>query len=280
MSRNRKLIIKLKPVIVALNILMAAISLINLATLAAGAIKVDAPAEEDFAWIVDSEENLATFLADFTVKNHGIYDIDDVNIHAQITDERGALLVDYRQDGLTIPHGTIKVFNISALLPLERVAPSTVVYLLLNDSVFHLHLDITATTMWGLSHFSVDQTLDYPWKSPVKAFAENNTFDWLATEGTSYLFGNTESLELGAADTATRLEMILDEWITGADVTVHVEYYPTGIDSSVITGYLHLEAMNGFISIDLVTFRVTIDGDQKEIYVDVGGVRQYELTIY
>ncbi len=161
---------------IALNCLLASLSLINLYTIAAGAVKVEIPEEDDFAWTIDTKYEEANFLANFTVTNRGLYDIFNLNIHAIVTTEKGNMLVDYRQKDLTIPSGHTKKFNIIAVLPFERIDLDEWRDLMVNDSVFYLDVDIRANYLWGLSTFVVDDTLEYLWEAPIKKI-ENNTDD-------------------------------------------------------------------------------------------------------
>ena len=161
-------------VIIALNCLLASLSLINLYTIAAGAVAVDIPEETDFAWTIDTKNAEATFLGNFTVENRGLYDISNLDIHAIVRSERGNELVDYVQEDLIIPSGQKRTFHIVAEMPFENIDMDEWRELMVNDSVFYLDVDIRASYLWGLGTFVVDDVLEYPWKAPLK-YMENQT---------------------------------------------------------------------------------------------------------
>lgn len=171
---KKETVVKFRLVVIALNCLLASLSLINLYTIATGAVQVEIPEEDDFAWAIDTKLEEASFLANFTVTNRGLYDITDLNIHAVVTTEKGNLLVDYRQKDLSIPSGYMKKFNIMAALPFDRIEMDEWRALMVNDSVFYLDVDIRAKYLWGLSTFVVDDVLEYPWEAPIHKI-ENGT---------------------------------------------------------------------------------------------------------
>jgi len=165
---NKVAVAKFRILVIALNCLLATLSLANLYTIAAGAVEVEIPEEQDFAWSIDTKYEEANFLANFTVKNNGLYDITDLDIHAIVSSEKGTMLVDYNQEDLTIPSGHVKKFNIFAVMPFERIDIDEWRNLMYNDSVFYLDVDITAYYLWGLGKFVVDDTLEYSWEAPLK----------------------------------------------------------------------------------------------------------------
>lgn len=159
---------RFKIAVVALNILLASLTLISLYTVASGAVKVKIPDEKDFAWAIDTENKELSFIANFTITNNGLYDITDLYIRAVATTEKGNLLIEYNQDDLTIPSGQTRTIDIVAVLPFERIDVEEWRELMLKDSVFYLDVDIKANYLWGLSTFIVDETLEYSWEAPVK----------------------------------------------------------------------------------------------------------------
>ncbi len=165
---SKQFVARLKTVVIALNCVVASLALLNLFTVSAGAIQVNIPTKDDFTWDVDLEQKAVIFTGNFTVRNRGIYDIKDVDINAVLRDEVGGRLITYKNEDLVIEAGESKRFDIIALMPIDSLNMTQIIRLLLKDSVFYLDLDISATYMWGLSRFEVDETLAYPWEAPVK----------------------------------------------------------------------------------------------------------------
>jgi hypothetical protein len=231
-------------VVIALNCLLASISLINLYTIASGAVKVEIPEEEDFAWTIDTKAEEASFLTNFTVTNKGVYDIDDLDIHAIVRTEKDTMLVEYWQDDLIIPAGQIKKFNIVAVLPFERIDYDEWRSLMINDSVFYLDVDISARYLWGLGTFVVDDTLEYPWDAPINKIG--NKTDERVEELIRYLV-----IENG--DFSGLVDMVLDQTgddpflglIDWVDPFIRIESWPQGDNTSIIIARATFEVLNG-----------------------------------
>jgi hypothetical protein len=165
---KKKAVERIKVLVVILNCILASITLISLYTIASGAVEVDIPDENDFALVLDTRNREASFITNFTVTNHGLYDITNLDIHATVTTELGHLLIDYALNDLTIPSGDMRKFDIVAELPFERIDIEEWKGLMRNDSVFYLDLDIRADYLWGLSTFTVDETIEHIWEAPIK----------------------------------------------------------------------------------------------------------------
>jgi hypothetical protein len=243
-SMKKETVVRFRLVVIALNCLLASLSLINLYTVASGAIEVDIPEETDFAWTVDTSTDEATFLADFTVVNNGIYDITDLDIHAIVTTESGTLLVDYTQNDLIIPAGEIKRFNIFAKMPFDRVDIDEWRNLMMNDSVFYLDVDITANYLWGLGEFVVDDTLAYDWEAPLGKMA-NNTDDTVL-DLIRYIF--TDDLDLDGFVDYVAQKVNENPILTAFDwnnAELRVESWPAGYNTSRITAILTMDILGG-----------------------------------
>lgn len=251
---SKETVVRFRMVVIALNCLLASLSLINLYTIATGAVKVEIPEEEDFAWTIDTKYEEASFLANFTVTNRGVYDIDDLDIHAIVRTEKGNLLVDYNQKDLSIPSGHKKKFNIFAVLPFERLDMDEWRELMFNDSVFYLDVDITANYLWGLGRFVVDDTLEYPWEAPIKQ-VENKTGE--------YFVELLKFIITGDADLSGFMEIVTEKLgnnillgtLDWADASIHLESWPLGDNTSRMIVTVSLEVLNGRRTI---TFEITM----------------------
>jgi hypothetical protein len=241
---NKEAVMKFRMVVIAANCLLASLSLINLYTIAAGAVDVEIPEEEDFAWSIDTKYDEASFFANFTVTNNGLYDIADLNIHAIVRSEKGTMLIDYSQKDLIIPSGHEKKFNIIAVLPFDRIDMDEWRELMFNDSVFFLDVDITASYLWGLGRFVVDDTLEYPWEAPINKIG-NKTGDYVL-ELLKYLV--TEN-----ADLNDFVDMVVDEVgsnvILGrfdwSDASLRMESWPLGDNTSRMIVTVTMDVLSG-----------------------------------
>lgn len=253
-------------VIIALNCLLASLSLINLYTIAAGAVVVDIPEETDFAWTIDTKYEEATFLGNFTVENRGLYDISNLDIHAIVRSERGNELVDYVQEDLIIPSGQKRTFYIVAEMPFEKIDMDEWRELMVNDSVFYLDVDIRASYLWGLGTFVVDDVLEYPWEAPLSQM-ENGTDEDIVELLRDMVLGDEDIggfVEEISEDVATSPLLKKIDW-DGA--SLRIESWPLGENTSRIITRLSLDVFGGKHSL---TFEVSIIIKQE--------VEGYEIT--
>ncbi|UCE74569.1 MAG: hypothetical protein JSV56_02400 [Methanomassiliicoccales archaeon] len=261
---KKETVVRFRMVVIALNCLLASMSLINLYTVASGAIKVQIPDENDFAWTIDTKQEEASFIADFMVENKGVYDISDLDIHAIVRTEKGNMLIDYRQEDLRIPSGEEKRFNILAVMPFERIDMNEWKTLLLNDSVFYLDVDITANYLWGLGKFVVDDTLEYPWEAPFGKI-ENET-DEQAIELIKYVVSENVDID-GLVDSIA--DNIVNNSFIGKfnwdDASLRVESWPMGDNTSRIIMTFNLDLFSGRRSMTFeISFFLKMEGEKYE----------------
>lgn len=246
-DKKRTVVERLRVVIIALNIFIAAFSLVNLSTLAFDAIRVDVPGEDDFSWVVDTRQEGTTFKSDFTVTNHGIYDIYDLDIEAVLLDGKGRTLIEYAQEDLLIKAGEVKTFTIAAFLPFEKFELEELLELLARDSVFYLDVDIHASFMWGFSEFSVDDTIEQPWEAPLKKYLGNDTSDALADILLDRLPPASGIVDrLARAGLASILRSLGERGIAGDNWVVHIEGQPPEGNTTPVNGYVEFEVFGGY----------------------------------
>jgi hypothetical protein len=251
-------------VIIALNCLLASLSLINLYTVASGAIKVDIPEETDFAWTIDTSTEEASFFADFTVENRGVYDITDLDIHAKVLTESDSLLIDYWQEDLTIPSGEIRKFDIKAMMPFENIDFEEWKTLMVNDSVFYLDVDITANYLWGLGTFVVDDTLEYLWEAPLNNISKNT--DENVVEFLKYIVSENADMN-GIFEYVSEqiTENPLVSMYNWDNAEVRIESYPQGDNTSKMFVILTLDVLGGRRTVFFeLSFLLKMTGEEFE----------------
>jgi hypothetical protein len=262
---KKETVARFRMVIIALNCLLASLSLINLYTVASGAIKVDIPEENDFAWTIDTKTEEASFLADFTVENQGVYDINDLDIHATITTQEGTELIDYRQENLEIPSGQVKRFNIFAIMPFENVDMDELKSLMVNDSIFYLDVDITANYLWGLGKFVVDDTLKYDWEAPFNNLG-NQTDDTIV-QLISYIISKNSDLD-GLVDfVSENIQNIpLMKTFDWNNADLRIESWPMGGNESKIIVLLTMDILGGRRTLTFeLKFLLDMDGEENDL---------------
>jgi hypothetical protein len=230
---------------------------------ASGAIKVDIPEETDFAWTVDTKTEEASFLADFTVENQGVYDINDLDIQATITTQEGTELIDYRQENLEIPSGQIKQFYIYAIMPFENLDFDELKSLMVNDSIFYLDVDITADYLWGLGKFVVDDTLEYDWEAPFKNLG--NKSDDTMVQLISYVISENSDLDGFVDFVSDNIQSIpLLKTFDWNNAQMRIESWPMGGNTSKIIVLLTLDILGGRRTLIFeIKFLLNADGEEN-----------------
>ena len=108
------------------------------------------------------------------MSNNGAYDIDDIDIHAMLQTENGQELIDFSKNDLVVSRGSDKSFDIMVTLAMKDISLIDWLSLTYKDTVLRLVVDIDASYMFGLIHFTVDEVLEYPWSAPLGNLSENN----------------------------------------------------------------------------------------------------------
>jgi len=160
---------------ILLSCLVASLALCNLLTVATHSIEFEIPEESDFTWAIGPEGKELLFLTEFSVSNHGAYDIDDIDINAELLTENGQELIDFAKNDLVVSRGSDKSFDIIVTLAMEDIPLIDWLSLLYKDTVLRLVVDVDASYMFGLIHFTVDEVLEYPWSAPLGNLSENNS---------------------------------------------------------------------------------------------------------
>jgi hypothetical protein len=261
---KKSTVVRFRMVIIALNCLLASLSLINLYTVASGAIKVDIPEETDFAWTIDTSTEEASFFADFTVENRGVYDITDLDIHARVITESGSQLIDYWQNDLTIPSGDVRKFDIKALMPFDNIDLEEWRTLMVNDSVFYLDVDITANYLWGLGRFVVDDVLEYEWEAPLDNISNNS--DNNVVEFIKYIVSDITD---PSGIVSYISENIMDNPIVKAfnwdNAEMRIESWPQGDNTSQMFVILTMDVLGGKRTVIFeIEFLLKMDGEEYE----------------
>ena len=82
MRMNKEQLVYVRLVAISLSCLVATLTLCNLLTVVTHGIEFEIPDQEGFTWAIDPVEKRVLFLTSFVVKNHGAYDINDIDINA------------------------------------------------------------------------------------------------------------------------------------------------------------------------------------------------------
>jgi len=164
---NKRHLVYVRIVAISLSCIVAVLTLFNLLTVVTHGIDIDVPDGESFAWAVDPVEQRVLILTNFTVRNHGAYDIDEINVNARLGTDDGKTLVNLSIEDLTVSRGSDKRFDVMIPVDLNEIRLADWFPLIYADTTFNLYLDIDADYMYRLVHVTVDETLTYQWTAPL-----------------------------------------------------------------------------------------------------------------
>lgn len=172
---NKKQLRKLRLVAIIFTGLIASLSLGNLFTVASHGVDFETPEADSVTIAYDPINNDLLFLTDFKVKNHGAYGIDDIDIKADLLNEKDVKLVDFAKNDVVVPRGNDKSVDIAVALDLDKISILDWLKLIYRDSSFKLLVDIDASYMFSLIDVTVDEEIVIPWTSPTRMIMENET---------------------------------------------------------------------------------------------------------
>jgi hypothetical protein len=259
---RKKAVDRIKIAVVVLNIILASITLVSLYSVASGAVEVKVPEADDFAWAVDTRDREVEFIANFTVTNHGLYDVDNLDIRAEVSTEKGNVLIDHEMNDLRIPGGQTSEFAVEAVLPFDRIDMEEWRDLMMNDSSFFLDLDIRANYLWGLSTFSLEETLRYPWEAPVKRL--NGTVDPYYVDLLKLMLSDNASIEslLDSVVDKFGQSTLLDtfEWEYSS---FRLECWPLSEDTKRVVARMDVDLLDGAfdLAVELSILLLMEDGN-------------------
>ena len=165
---------------IALSVMLGALTICNLLTVMTHGIELEIPRENEFSWAIDPVDKKVLVMSEFTVKNKGAYDIEDIDIRAKVVTDRGLELLDYSEENLVVSSGTSRSFDLLIDISLENIALENWLTLLYRDSTINLVVDIDAEYMFGLISVTVDEVLDYGWSAPLSGYVpRNEAVPWL-----------------------------------------------------------------------------------------------------
>ncbi len=158
--------------LVAANALVAFLSLTNLFLVAAGAIHVDVPDADDLVYEYDGVNRTLQVDTSFTVRNKGIYAVKHLDIESVLVTHTGFTLVEYDQRDLRVEPGEERTFPVHVDMDVMRLADPEILRFLVEDGAFELRVKVRADYTMGLTEFRSDETILYPWDSPLEQLAD------------------------------------------------------------------------------------------------------------
>ncbi len=167
LKTKRDAIRSYRTILVAANALVAFLSLTNLFLVAAGAIHVDVPEAEDLLYEYDPVNRSLLVDTSFTVRNNGIYAVKHLNIDSELVTSTGFTMIEYAQRDLRVDPGEERTFPVHVDMDLRRLVDPEMLLFLVEDGSFELRVKVRADYTMGLTEFRSDETIEYPWESPL-----------------------------------------------------------------------------------------------------------------
>jgi len=170
---NRRHLTYVRAFALVMSCVVATLTICNLFTIATRSIEVDIPTEEDISWSIDPQQKEILFRTSFAVKNHGTYDISDIDVTAKLVKDNDKSLISFEKQDMIVLKGSDKTFDLLISLDLDTISWFDWLSLMYNDTTLQLVLDIDASYMFGLVDFTVDEIIEIPWSPPIANLSEN-----------------------------------------------------------------------------------------------------------
>lgn len=170
---NKRQLAYVRAVALAMSCIVASLTIFNLLTIATKSISVEIPTEEDISWSIDPQNKEFLFRTAFSVKNHGAYDISDIDVAAKLVKDDDTSLISFAKQNMVVLRGSDKTFDILINLDLDKISWYDWLSLIYDDTTLSLVLDIDASYMYGLIDFTVDEVIEIPWSPPIANISEN-----------------------------------------------------------------------------------------------------------
>ena len=172
---------------ITMSVMLGTLTMCNLLTVMTHGIELEIPDEGQYTWAIDPVDMKMIIMSEFTVKNHGAYDIENIDINARIITGQGKELLNYEEKDLAVSSGSDKKFDIILDISLNDIELENWLTLLYMDTTLSLVVDIDAEYMFGLIHLTVDETLDRDWIAPLSSYApEHDIMPWILGAFGSY----------------------------------------------------------------------------------------------
>jgi hypothetical protein len=172
-TMNRRHLTYVRACALIMSCVVATLTICNLCTIALKSIEVDIPTEEDISWSVDPENKEILFRTAFDVKNHGAYDINDIDVAAKLVNDNDASLISFDKKDMVVLRGSDKTFDLLISIDLDTISWIDWLSLMYTNTTLRLVLDIDASYMYGLVDFRVDEEIEFPWSPPITNLSEN-----------------------------------------------------------------------------------------------------------
>jgi len=170
---NRQHLTYVRAFALVMSCVVATLTICNLFTIATKSIEVDIPTEEDISWSIDPQQKEILFRTSFAVKNHGTYDISDIDVAAKLVKDNDKSLISFEKQDMIVLRGSDKTFDLLISLDLDTISWFDWLSLMYKDTTLQLVLDIDASYMFGLVDFTVDEIIEIPWSPPIANLSEN-----------------------------------------------------------------------------------------------------------
>ena len=129
---------------ITMSLMLGTLTMCNLLTVMTHGIEVELPEETQYSWAIDPVDMKMIIMSEFTVKNHGAYDIKNIDITARIITDQGNELLYFEENDLAISRGSEKKFDIMLDISLNEIELENWLTLLYRDTVLSLVIDIDA----------------------------------------------------------------------------------------------------------------------------------------
>ncbi len=154
--------------IVAVNLIIAAIIILAVIPLAAGGLDVDIPETGESSWTLDGD--ILHLNAPISVYNGGFYDFEDFSIGLHIEDENGDQVMDDRTDPADLKAGKSTDVDLELSLDIGDVSDDIKRQLVFEGALFEISIDVETYYMMGLMKLGMTMNDEMQWNPLINEY--------------------------------------------------------------------------------------------------------------
>jgi hypothetical protein len=158
-----------------MSLLVACLTLGNLLTLATRGITVTLPEPDDIHWSIDPQGQNILLHTTFSIHNHGVYHITNINSDIKLLNQYNHTLITYQTHDLASTRGSDSIFDILIPLHIDRISLFDWISLVYSHTSLRLVINADAQYMFDLLQFSMHETITIPSPTTSLEALLNNT---------------------------------------------------------------------------------------------------------
>jgi len=238
--------------IVAVNLVIVALTFTSIWPFPHGDFKVDLPSANEVQW--SYADGVVHVTAPYSIDNGWIYDVDNLVVHYLVNNYSKVILAEQTFDLGSLPAGSIVPGSLDFTIDLLSLYKQNVTWMIFNDDILNFKIDVSCFYTMKLVKFNASYTTNVDWTALIRSWhIEQPTA--LPTLGVPYpirYWLNTSSLLSALPPATLNVSLYGDSDLLGwgttsvqlggdrqglVDLTISPEFFAT-VHSSYSFGYV------------------------------------------